>query len=220
MSDEQTTPSRNIQRRRLYPVLAGILIIGGGALVWHHFLKDQLIPKRFGVVEPGLVYRSGRISARLIKKTLVKYKIGVIVDLVGDKKTDVDQNAEKDAAAELNIKRMVLPLAGNGTGDVNNYALAIAAIVEAKRANTPILVHCGIGAQRTGGVIAAYQLLVNQKDVAPVLEELKCYGWKTTDRALVPYLNSNMGQLAELLYQAHVIERIPSPLPQLPEGKN
>jgi len=199
------------------PVLFGILIIAGGIWVWHDFVKDRVVPKNFGVVENGLIYRSGRISAGLIKKTLVKYKIGAIVDLAADKGNDINQNAEKSAAAELNINRLVLPLKGDGTGDINNYASAIAAIVEARRAKTPILVHCAGGTQRTGGVIAAYQLLVEQKDASLVLKELKYYGWKTEDMDLPVYLNGNMKQLAELLYQMRIIERIPSPLPQLPQ---
>jgi protein-tyrosine phosphatase len=213
----ETGSEPKFKKSLLKLVLPGILIIGAVAWVWHDFLKDRFIPVNFSVVEEGMVYRSGRISAGLIKKTLVKYKMGVIVDLAADKGDDINQNAEKNAAAELNIKRLVLPLKGDGTGDINNYASSIAAIVEARRAKTPILVHCAGGAQRTGGVIAAYQLLVEQKAPSLVLKELKHHKWRTNDTALTEYLNSNMKQLAELLYQMHVIERIPSPLPQLPQ---
>jgi len=225
MNNEKPISAENVQVQRppafmpaiLKLVLFGILIIAAAVLVWHGFVKDRVIPRRFGEVEKGLIYRSGRISAGLIKKTLVKYNIGVIVDLTAEDDKIADQNAERKAAAELNIKRLVLPLRGNGTGDINNYASAVAAIAEAKHANMPILVHCALGSQRTGGVIAAYQLLVEQKAPSLVLKELKHYGWETEDTDLLTYLNSNMKRLSELLYQMHVIERIPSPLPQLPQ---
>jgi len=203
-------------RRRIYPVFLCILLVGGGIWLWKEVIEDRVIPKRFGVVHQGLIYRSGRISATLIKKTLVKHNIRVIVDLTHDEPENADQQVEKRAAAELNIKRLVFPLKGDGTGDINNYAKAIAAIVEAKRNNTPVLVHCAAGAQRTGGVIAAYRLLVERKSCSFVLEELADYNWDPEDDTiLLDYLNNHMAELARLIKQERVIDEVPSPLPKL-----
>jgi protein tyrosine phosphatase len=111
---------------------------------------------------------------------------------------------------------MRFPLGGKGTGDVNEYARAIAAIADAQKNHLPVLVHCATGAQRTGGIIAAYRLLVQQKDPAFVVSEMKRYDWNAKDNpALLPYLNSNMAEMAKLLKEAGVINEIPSPLPQL-----
>lgn len=192
-----------------------VLLVVGTVWVWEDVVKDRVLPKRFGVVKEGQIYRSGQISSSLVKKTLVKYNIGVIVSL-GDSSDNVDTNAEKQVAAELCIERLVFPLSGNGTGDINNYAKAIAAICEAQKKRKPVLVHCAAGAQRTGGVIAAYQLLVEKKDVSFVLHEMICYGWNPKRNTyLLPYLNSHIEELAMLLKHMGVIEDVPAPLPQM-----
>ena len=196
-------------------VWLAVLLVGGGIWLWEDVIEDRVIPKRFGVVKEGRIYRSGQLSASLIKRTLVKYKIGVIVSLSGDS-DDVDKNAERQAAAELGIERLVFPLGGNGTGDINNYAEAIAAICEAQEKGNPVLVHCAAGAQRTGGVVATYRLLVEEKAPSFALAEMKSYGWDPRDnKLLLPYINSNMAQLAELLCEMGVINEAPEPLPQL-----
>ena len=202
--------------RRLLPVIV-VLLIGGGIWVWEGVIKYRVIPKRFGVVQQGSIYRSGRLSASLVKRILVKYNIRKIVDLTAYNPDNRDQQAEKQAADDLGIEIVRLPLNGNGTGDINNYARAIDTIVRAKQQNKPVLVHCAAGAQRTGGVIAAYRLLVEQKSPSFVLNELADYSWDPKDDTALPiYLNSHMAELAALLKQMGVIDDVPSPLPQLP----
>lgn len=204
-----------LARKKLFWV-AMILLVVGGAVLWEQVIEDRVIPKRFGVVRDGTVYRSGQLSASLVKRTLAKYNICVIVDLTADQPGDVDQEAEKQAATELGVEIVKLPLRGNGTGEVNKYALAIATIVRAEERGMPVLVHCAAGSQRTGGVIAAYRLLVREEEPSVVLAELMRYGHDPEDNAaLLPYLNSQMSELALLLKQMGVIDNMPSPLPQL-----
>jgi protein tyrosine phosphatase len=201
---------------RLCFVCLVILLIGGGIWVWEGIIKDRVIPKRFGVVQEGQIYRSGCLSAALVKKVLKKYNIKVIIDLTVDSPDNHDQKAEKQAAAELGIERLTFPLRGNGTGDIKNYARAIASIVKAKQERKPVLVHCAAGTQRTGGVIAAYRLLVEQKDISFIYAELMRYDWDPKDdTALLKYLNSHMAELATLLKQMLIINEIPDPLPAL-----
>ena len=72
------------------------------------------------------------------------------------------------------------------------------------------------GAQRTGGVIACYRLLVEKKDISFVLEEMMRYGWSPKRNVLLlPYLNSHMAELAALLQKMGVIDHVPVPLPRL-----
>jgi hypothetical protein len=209
----------NLQQRlkpisRIFLICLAFLLIGGAVLVWEGIIKDRVIPKNFGVVQKGQLYRSGLISAELVKKVLLKYKIKVIVNLAADSPGNLNQKAEKQAAAELGIERLTFPLQGNGTGDINDYAGAIAAIVRAKQEHKPALVHCIAGLQRTGGVIAVYQLLVEQKASSFVYHEFTHYDrdpWN--DTALFKYINSHMKELAVLLKKMGVISKIPSPLP-------
>ena len=106
----QSTKSA-LARKKLLGLLA-ILLAVSGVLIWEEALRDRVIPKRFGVVREGYIYRSGQLSAALVKKVLVKYNIRVIVDLTSDDPKDSDQQAEKNAAAELGIEVVRLPLRG------------------------------------------------------------------------------------------------------------
>ena len=201
-------------RSRFCSVCLAILLIGGGIWVWESIIKDRVIPKNFGVVQKGQLYRSGCLSAALVKKVLLKYKIKVIINLAADSPDNRDQKTEKQASAELGIERLTFPLRGDGTGDINNYARAIAAIVQAKQEHKPALVHCMAGVQRTGGVIVAYRLLVEQKAPSFVYQEFTHYDWDPwNDTALMKYINSHMEELAALLKKMGAISKVPDPLP-------
>jgi protein tyrosine phosphatase (PTP) superfamily phosphohydrolase (DUF442 family) len=193
------------------------LLVAGGIWTWDQVIKDRVIPKRFGVVQDGMIYRSGQLSSALVKRTLQKHGIRRIVDLTSIEPADPDERAEKRAAAELGVEISVFTLKGDGTGDIHNYARAVEAIFRAQQAGQPVLVHCAAGAQRTGGVIAAWRLLVERKDPSFVLKELRRYGWDPKDdTVLLEYLNSHMAELAQLLHESGVIDPIPIPLPELP----
>jgi len=208
--------SRARSRSRWLLAVGLAVLVAAGIGVWRSVLEERFIPKRFGVVEQGRIYRSGQISASLVKKVLVEYDIKVVIDLTADDPNNSDQRAERRSCGELGIQVVNLPLRGNGTGDVNNYAIAVISIAQAVKKGTPVLVHCAAGTQRTGGVIAAYRLLVQKKGPDLVISELKRYGWSPKGNpALLTYIDSNMGELAMLLKQAGVIDEVPEPLPQL-----
>jgi protein tyrosine/serine phosphatase len=201
-------------RSRFCSVCLAILLMGGGICAWEGIIKDRVIPKSFGVVQEGQLYRSGLLSAALVKKVLLKYKIKVIIVLTADSPDNRDRQVEKQAAAELGIERLTFPLRRNGAGDINNYAGAIAAIVQAKQEHKPALVHCNAGLDRTGAVVAAYRLLVEQKEPSFVFHEFTRYDRDPrNDTTLMKYVNSHMEELAVLLKKMGVISKVPDPLP-------
>lgn len=215
-----SAPLRRPRGRRfalLLPLLALPILAVGLTVAWFAGLRDQYVPHNFGIVEPNRIYRSGQISARLIRDTLTVYKIQSIVALSANGMKPADRDAEIKAAQEMHIDRHLYPLAGDGTGSVAVYAAAVAAVDHAVRNDQPVLVHCVAGAQRTGGVIALYQLLVEHRSPAEVMVELREFGHDRHDNPkLVPFLNAHMGEIADRLVQLHVIAAVPKPLPQLP----
>jgi protein tyrosine/serine phosphatase len=187
-------------------------------VVWREVIRDRVVVKRWGVVEPGRIFRSGQISPYLIRQVLENNRIGMVVDLTGDDPTNDGQPAERQAISELGIDLRKCPLIGDGTGDIRQYAAAVQAIVEAEAAGKPVLIHCSAGAQRTGGTIAAYRILVQGWKPERAWQEMQDYGWDPSgDGVLVEYLNSHMRELAGLLVAADAISEVPDPLPQLPE---
>ncbi len=207
----KTTQKKLIQR-----IVLAVIIFGGGFWLWHDVIEDRVIPKRWGCVEQGAIYRSGMLSAALIERTLRKNDIQVIVTLTGEKPGDPDHMAELQAAEALGIELLRFGLGGDGTGDIEHYAQAIAAIVKAKDEGKAVQVHCAAGSQRTGGVIACYRLLVRGDAKDDVLREMRSYDWDPQDNPkLVPYVNENMHTLATRLVELGVIQSVPDPLPLL-----
>jgi protein tyrosine/serine phosphatase len=196
---------------------AGVILILCGAMwLWVERVEDRVVPKRWATVERGYIYRSGQLSLSLVRKTLKRHKIDVIVDLTREEPEDEEQQAQTKAAEQLGIRLTRFPLSGDGTGDLGSYAGAIAEIVRARRQGEPVLVHFRAGVQRTGGVIACYRLLVERRPASFVIEELRENRWDPTDNPdLLLYLNEHLGELAAILRDAGVIDEIPSPLPML-----
>ncbi|NOZ19785.1 MAG: dual specificity protein phosphatase family protein [Planctomycetes bacterium] len=189
--------------------------------MWHRYVEDLFFPRRWAVVEPGSLYRSGLIAPRLIRGVLEEYNIQVIVDLTAFGPNAEQKRAEEEAVKALGIRHLELPLSGSGTGDIHYYAEAVAAIARARRENKPVLVHCVNGSCRTGGVIAAYRLLVQRKPPEGVYEEMCEYtNSPVASPELLAYLNGNMAKLAKLLVEMGVVDRVPDPAPQLrPPGR-
>jgi protein tyrosine/serine phosphatase len=202
--------------KQLWIIATVLLCLIGSFGLWEGLLKYDFFPRRFGIVEDGKIYRSGQLSRWLVERTFLKYNIKVIVNLTGDSTNTADKDEEQEAIEKLGIEKHYFLLGGNGTGDINDYAKAIAIICQAKEKGKPVLVHCASGTQRAGGVIAAYRLLIEKKDVPYVVNEMVSYDWNPEKNPnLLFYLNSNMEKLAFLLKQMGVIDKIPNPVPQL-----
>jgi protein tyrosine/serine phosphatase len=191
-----------------------------GILAFNHreitALRDRFIPKRWGVVEEGKIYRSGQLSRHLVREMLRKHHIQRVVDLTFDNPEDANHEAELAAILELGIERRLCPLLSDGTGDTHIYAQAVAAVAEAAREGKPVLVHCAAGTQRTGGVVALYRMLVQGKSPEFAFAEMRKYKYDPrSSPLLLEYVNAHIAEIAEDLVVVGTIERVPDPLPQL-----
>ncbi|HSV15022.1 MAG TPA: hypothetical protein VLI90_12250, partial [Tepidisphaeraceae bacterium] len=128
--DQRETRPRRLRRLGVVALVVMLLAIGF-AVAWNNGLRDQVVPRNFGIVEAGRLYRSGQISARLIEPTLREHHIQVIVALAAAGMKLQDLAAEEHAAAALGIDRELFPLSGDGTGSAAVYAAAVAAIDKA-----------------------------------------------------------------------------------------
>ena len=193
--------------------LATISIAAG---LWTYVLRDRLIVKRWGVVKPGVVFRSGQISRYLIMPTLQEHRIKHIICMTSPDSQDVDQQVELAAAQELGIDYQFLPLNGRGIGKVEHFTGAVAALAKNAKQGEPVLIHCHAGAQRTGGVVAAYRLLIEGRSPEFVFGELRRYGWNPKrDQVLIDFVNAHLKDAATELVAAGCLEKVPQPLPVL-----
>lgn len=195
---------------------SGLLIVAASLfsfLLYDHVIKDRVFPKRFGEVEAGLVYRSGQIHPALIKDTLAEHQIAKVIDLRYWEELP-EMVAERDAIDELSIESNRFPLNGNGTGNIDHYVKALLSLHQSILAGEPVLVHCAAGSQRTGGVFAFYQTLVQGVPAQQAVAEMARYDWDPNkDQILLDYLNEHIAKVAKELVLAGVISQVPQPLP-------
>ena len=104
--------------------------------------------------------RSAQINRRLIRGTLQEHRIGLVLFMSGDDPSREDTTVENHTCAQLGIRRLNYNLNGNGTGKVSIYIDALSNLIRSDRDGVPVLVHCETGAQRTGGMVAFYRVLV------------------------------------------------------------
>lgn len=200
------------QLMRALVICAGLTLVAAAGV---DALDDEIRPKNLVESQPGL-FRSGQISPRLIRDVLEENEIRKVVWMTHYDESRVSHRTEREAIEALGIERHHFPMRGNGTGKLGRLADAIREVAESRRKGDAVLVHCAAGSRRAAAVVSMYQLLVEGRAAADVYRELDRFGNRpVAESPLLPFLNENMGALAEELVERSVIERVPDPLPLL-----
>jgi protein tyrosine phosphatase (PTP) superfamily phosphohydrolase (DUF442 family) len=199
--------TRRSRTRRRWLVGGSVLCLCAAAVVgWYAGLRNRFEPMNFGVVEPGRIFRSGQISKQVMRQTLVNNGIRVIIDLSSRWEETPDARAERAIAKQLGIERINLTLRGNGVGDPNVYPQVLADIVKANHDGKAVLVHCQSGAQRTGGIVAAYRILVEGRSEDAAFAEMGEYGHRPhSNPELIPFIKSHLPEWRAKLAAEHII---------------
>ena len=222
MTDEQKSATtggthrapwwRPTRRRALVALVLAIPI--GTAAWWFGGGKWMFEPKRWGEIEPGLVYRSGQIHPFLIEDTLRDEGIKVVVDLAADEPGRDDHDTENEVTKRLGIRKVDLfGLDGSGRGDPGIYVRAVQEMHAAKQSGTRLLVHCAAGTQRTGGAAALYRMFLQGWSGQAAYDEYMDYRGRTDSWKLWKFLNEHMDEIAKGLVEKGVLTRVPDPLP-------
>ena len=195
-------------------------VVTAGLYWWYDGGRHHFFPKRWGVVEEGIVYRSGQVDESLIEDVLREHGIEVIVDLAEDRPDAKDHTAEAQAAARLGIEKLDLwGLDGNGEGDPALYASAVTEMVKARDASKPVLVHCAAGSQRTGGAVAYYRMLVQGWSGERAFKEYMGYHHREPRHTkLQDFVNAHMQDVARQLVEARILDAMPETLPFFGRG--
>jgi len=157
-------------------------------------IRDHLVPRNFGVVEIGHVYRAAALNPATLKKVHDEHKIRTIIDLGG---SDTDPLADRLAqlsAESLGITRYLFPLSGDGTGNPNAYVAALRVLAD--ETAHPVLVHCSAGAQRTSGCIILYRDVIQSRPDADARKEAMDFRHDPEDNPrLFTYLDTWQGHI-------------------------
>lgn len=196
-------------------VVVELATLGAGAGIYFGFVYVPA-PKNWGEVVPGKMYRSGLMDPRIVKGVLAENKIRVIVTMCSRETDDPEQMSQEAAARELGIEIKRFPMKGDGTtldGTMNLHVEAIPVICKALSQGKVVLVQCAAGANRTGTMVAAYQLLVERKTPREVYQEMRRHKFEPVkNRVMLDFLNRNMKDCAEKLVKKGVIPSVPADL--------
>lgn len=203
-----------IPPRRVAVLLLAIGVGCGSLALWKRY-EDSFSPKRWGVVTASVVFRSGQLHREMLGRVVEEHGISTIVDMQMNDIQDPLLQDEMVFSREHGLAHYRFGLGGDGTGDVTQYADALAIIIDCKRRGKPVLVHCAAGAQRTGGIVACYRLFLENARPADIRSEMQTYGWETDDVKLVNFLNRRMTEIAVLLVERGLIAEVPAVLPKL-----
>lgn len=150
-------------------LLLAALAVGG--LAWD---AQRALPKRFGVVVEGRLYRSGRVTPEQLQTLRDRYGVQTVLSLLNP---NVPESATERAAAEaLGMRWINLPLTGDGASSPEDRD-RLRGLLGADE-NGAMLVHCAAGANRTGLAVGMYRLHQSGWSLAQVREEMLRFGFE------------------------------------------
>jgi protein tyrosine phosphatase (PTP) superfamily phosphohydrolase (DUF442 family) len=140
---------RKVEAKRVgLKVVLSLMILAGIG----YFLFLFVINVNFREVVPNKVYRSGQPSPNRLRKWVTKYGIKTVINLRGSSEKEIEQ--EQLTADELGVKFVSIYLSGKRLATTSELADLIDAL---ENAETPVLLHCRSGIDRSGmaGALAA-----------------------------------------------------------------
>jgi protein tyrosine/serine phosphatase len=153
--------------------LAIVLIVVGGPLLYRMSVSTRY--RNLRVVEEGVLYRSGKLSADALERVIREYQIGTIVNLRDTR----DEQGLPDDQYEVDL------CAQNGVGffrlspDQQTFT-SLTSILNDPNTKKPVLVHCFAGIHRTGTQVAVYRMDANGWTAEEAIREMKSLGTSRT----------------------------------------
>ncbi|MEM0984017.1 MAG: tyrosine-protein phosphatase [Planctomycetota bacterium] len=154
-------------------------LIAAAVVVWETSAEPNLVPKNFGTVVEGRLFRSGELTPMATRTVVEQHGIDLIIDLGAHELGSTEERRAQATADALGVERLRIPLFGDATGDPNRYA-EVLKIIESSTDRT-VLVHCAAGTQRTGCLVGLYRSIYENAPTADVLAEAESFRWDPND---------------------------------------
>lgn len=156
---------------RALAVLITLAIGGvGGAWAWHEYAS---MPKRFGVVHQGRLYRCGEITPAQLERVTKQHGVRTVLSLLDP--SAPESVAERAAAERLGLRWLNVPLTGDGASRPEDRDKIRTILFD--DSNAPLLVHCAAGANRTGLACGMYRVHRDGWTYERALDEMRQYSF-------------------------------------------
>jgi len=180
------------RRRTRARILGGVCALAAiVALAWALLIRPNLAPANFGTVVEGRVYRSAQPTPAALARVVRRHGIRSIIDLGAHEPGTAGERRAQRAADALGLRRLVLNLEGDGTGDPNDYVRALRFAADPD--NQPVLVTCATGSQRTSCFVMLYRHIVEGREYGSVYAEARRHGQDPRDNPYVLLMIADFG---------------------------
>ena len=162
-------PHIAINARRARPVGFGVVLLLAAACTDVPAPNEGVPIFNYHVLDPGRAYRSAQPDPEGLRIAVERLGLRTVINLRGANQGEAWYDDEKAVCDELGVTLIDLPMSAQSLppadlmADIENTL---------ETAEYPILIHCQMGADRTGAVAAIYRMLILGQDKAPALEEL------------------------------------------------
>lgn len=185
---------RRIWKRAGWSAVA-LLAAGGAALGWLEW-RRRGEPERFGIVEPGKVYRCGQLHPAQLEWVVDTYGIRTLIYTHIPDVSLEDLVREQRLCERRGVRMVSLIMPGDGRGGFEQYDRALELLRDPDR--HPVLITCARGTHRTGALVACYRVLVQSWPLKRALAEMERYGFegragwlgRHAEHPLVPHLKA------------------------------
>jgi protein tyrosine/serine phosphatase len=154
-SDEWVA-GRSFGRSLIYAgIIATALAVGS----WRRADMNNLdeLPRNFHAVEPGRFYRSGQPEPEQLDEAIRTFGIRTVLNLRGPNAGQRWYDGEKRVCRDNDVTLLDRPLSSQRIPNAESLAVVLA---DLKSARYPLMVHCDMGADRTGLVTALYRIVM------------------------------------------------------------
>lgn len=165
----------NVSRKTRVTLGVTLLAASAAGVLW---LNHRCVPKRFGTVVEGRLYRSGEITPHELEYLAREYGLRTVLSLL--KHSMPESIPERQTARRLGLRWVNVPLPGNGASTPAERDKIKSVLFDHDAA--PLLVHCAAGVNRTGLAVGLYRIHQQGWTLADVLSEMREYDFEDLPR--------------------------------------
>lgn len=171
-------PDSQRRRRRLFAILIVLITSGGGSWIW---LGRSVLPRRFAVVDEGLLFRSSQPTAAQLAEVIRRHGVKSLLIVREGGGERLRDELEFAQAHGLNVVHIPIQ---SQTRISDEEISRFWKCVDEKTAR-PILIHCSAGRHRTGFLCALYRIERMGWTVERAVDEMLSFGFDATDHAMI-----------------------------------
>ncbi len=161
-----------VMKHRLKIVFGLVLFVGFSLIIYRTSVFR--ISQNFAVVEDGRLFRSAQLKTNELEEIIKMHGIKTVISLRGWPGKTAYYDAEAETLARLNTQFLALDLDDKFYPPEKELKKLFTAF---ENGDYPMLIHCRVGADRTGMVAALYQQVYMKKTVTESLQQLTFKYW-------------------------------------------